>query len=106
MHKKLRRTQLEQSVEQHLVKQMKGWGFCLKMPANLWRGAPDRLIIIAQSSKRRGRVVFAETKRPVGGKLSTAQRMWRKLLTEGGAEWRLLSTIEEVDEFLTEGDYE
>lgn len=92
----------EDTVEKYLQRCIKGYGLCLKMPANLWRGIPDRLVVIFEGGPYRPRVAFAETKRPKGGKLSTAQRLWRKWLLDGGAEWVLLSTKEEVDAFLTE----
>lgn len=46
-------------------------GLCLKWVCPGWAGVPDRIILVPG-----GRVMFAETKRPRGGKLSRLQEWW------------------------------
>ncbi|MBO5123397.1 MAG: VRR-NUC domain-containing protein [Oscillospiraceae bacterium] len=46
-------------------------GLCLKWVCPGWSGVPDRIILLPGA-----RVIFAETKRPKGGKLSKLQRWW------------------------------
>jgi hypothetical protein len=57
---------LRQMVEKH-------GGLCLKWVCPGWSGVPDRIILLPG-----GVVIFAETKRPKGGKLSRLQLWWQK----------------------------
>lgn len=67
---------LEKEIEQKLVKMVKNHGgLCLKWVCPGWSGVPDRIILLPG-----GLVIFAELKRPKGGKLSELQKWWRKKL--------------------------
>lgn len=73
-------TALEKEIEEKLVKMVKRHGgLCLKWVCPGWSGVPDRIILLPG-----GRVVFVETKRPKGGKLSKLQLWWRKKLNSLG----------------------
>lgn len=70
-------TQLEKDIEKKLrriVEQRHG-GRCLKWVCPGWTGVPDRIILLP-----RGRIYFAETKRPKGGVVSAMQEKWREWL--------------------------
>ena len=69
-------TKLEKDIEEKLLKMVKRHGgLCLKWVCPGWSGVPDRLILLPG-----GRVIFAETKRPKGGRLSRLQKWWRERL--------------------------
>lgn len=86
---------LECSVEGYLCRSVKALGGqAFKMPADLYAGIPDRLVVLP------GRIAFCECKRPVGGRLSVRQKLWKKILTGLGASWHLLCTRDDVDQFL------
>lgn len=69
-------TQLERDIERALVGMVKRHGgLCLKWVCPGWSGVPDRIILLP-----RARVIFAETKRPKGGKVSPLQKWWAKQL--------------------------
>lgn len=69
-------TALERDIEQKLVKMVESYGgLCLKWVCPGWLGVPDRIILLPG-----GRVLFAETKRPKGGKLSAMQKWWLRRL--------------------------
>jgi hypothetical protein len=69
-------TTLEKEIEKKLRQMVeKHGGLCLKWVCPGWSGVPDRIILLPG-----GVVIFAETKRPKGGKLSSLQEWWvRKL---------------------------
>lgn len=73
-------TELEREIEKKLVKMVeRHGGLCLKWVCPGWSGVPDRIILLPG-----GRVIFAETKRPKGGKVEKLQLWWhRKLLDLG-----------------------
>lgn len=65
-------TQLEKDIEKKLRLMVESYGgVCLKWVCPGWAGVPDRIILLPG-----GRVIFAETKRPKGGKLSELQKWW------------------------------
>lgn len=69
-------TTMEKDIERKLVKMVeRHGGKCLKWVCPGWSGVPDRIILLPG-----GRVIFVETKRPKGGKLSALQRKWVKWL--------------------------
>lgn len=73
-------TKLEKEIETRLCRMVRSHGgLCLKWVCPGWSGVPDRIIILP-----RGRVIFAETKRPSGGRLSSLQKWWLDKLTELG----------------------
>lgn len=72
--------QLEKEVERALVEMIKKrGGYCLKWVCPGWAGVPDRIILLPG-----GRVIFAEVKRPKGGKLSKLQVLWAETLKRLG----------------------
>jgi hypothetical protein len=83
-------TTLEKEIEEKLVKMVKRHGgLCLKWVCPGWSGVPDRIIILPG-----GRVIFAETKRPKGGRLSKLQTWWHKKLQSLGF-WAVVVWTEE-----------
>lgn len=61
------------------------------------QGVPDRIVCLPK-----GRVVFVETKKPIGGTLSKMQIFRIAELTKMGIEVRVISTIEQIDKFIKE----
>ena len=69
---------LEKDIEQKLRKMVESHGgLCLKWVCPGWSGVPDRIILLPGAL-----VIFAETKRPKGGKLSKLQEKWAEWLDE------------------------
>ena len=67
---------LEKDIEKKLVNLVrKQGGLCLKWVCPGWSGVPDRIVLLPG-----GRVIFAEVKRPKGGRLSELQIWWAKRL--------------------------
>ena len=87
---------LEKDIESYLFKRVKQLkGLCLKLPANLYEGIPDRLVLLPK-----GRIGFAELKRPQDGRLEKLQPFWHKLLRELGFKVYIPKTKEEVEAML------
>lgn len=92
----------EASIEKYLAARIKALGgVCIKLNPNWYIGIPDRLCVWRDRSGGT-RIVFAELKRPKGGRFSVPQKMWKKFLTNAGAEWQVLSTKQEIDALLGE----
>lgn len=73
-------TQLEKDIEKKLRAMVeRHGGLCLKWVCPGWSGVPDRIILLPG-----GRVIFAETKRPKGGKVERLQKWWRERLQKLG----------------------
>lgn len=73
-------TELEREIEKKLRKMIeRHGGLCLKWVCPGWSGVPDRIILLPG-----GRVIFAETKRPKGGRVSRLQKWWREKLQSLG----------------------
>lgn len=73
-------TQLERDIEKKLRLMVEHHGgLCLKWVCPGWSGVPDRIILLPG-----GRVIFAETKRPKGGKVDRLQKWWRERLQKLG----------------------
>ena len=73
-------TQLEKDIEKKLRLMVEHHGgLCLKWVCPGWSGVPDRIILLPG-----GRVIFAETKRPKGGKVERLQKWWRERLQKLG----------------------
>lgn len=73
-------TQLERDIEKKLRLMVeRHGGLCLKWVCPGWSGVPDRIILLPG-----GRVIFAETKRPKGGKVDRLQKWWRERLQKLG----------------------
>ena len=67
---------LEKDIETKLVETVKRHGGkCLKWVCPGWSGVPDRIVLMPGA-----RVVFVETKRPKGGRLSKLQKWWQREL--------------------------
>lgn len=87
---------LERSVEDYLVLRIKELGgLATKNDANTYRGIPDRTVRVL------GYMCDVECKRPRGGRLSGSQKMWKKMLDMAGTPWHLITTHEEVDDFIS-----
>ena len=86
-------TERERDIERALVGMVKRHdGLCLKWACPGWSGVPDRIILLPG-----GRVLFAETKRPKGGKLSALQIWWRKTLRRLGFKYWTIWSREDID---------
>lgn len=71
---------LEKEIEKKLKTMVeKHGGLCLKWVCPGWSGVPDRIVLLPG-----GHVIFAETKKPKGGKISRLQLWWHDKLTELG----------------------
>ena len=67
---------LEKDIEAKLRRAVEAaGGKCLKWVCPGWSGVPDRIVLLPG-----GRIIFVETKRPKGGKLSELQKKWRQWL--------------------------
>lgn len=75
---------LEKEIEAKLRKLVESrGGLCLKWVCPGWVGVPDRIVLLPG-----GRVIFVETKRPKGGRVSPMQKWWaRKLTLMGFCHW-------------------
>lgn len=89
---------IESDIEKYLVRRVKeAGGKCYKWPAVFEEGIPDRIVILPK-----GKIVFAETKRPKGGRLSDAQIYQHKILRRLGCRVYVIKTKEEVEVMLNE----
>lgn len=71
---------LEKEIEKKLGEIVKRHGgLCLKWVCPGWSGVPDRILLLPG-----GRVIFAELKRPKGGKVRRLQQWWRDTLRKLG----------------------
>lgn len=74
---------LEKDIEKKLRKMVeKHGGLCLKWSCPGWSGVPDRIVLLPG-----GCLVFVETKRPKGGRLSELQKWWAKKLVGLGFQY-------------------
>lgn len=88
----------EKTVEKRLHDEIKKiGGRAYKLSAAVDAGMPDRLVCFPG-----GRLVFVETKRPVGGRLSKMQAYRHAELRRMGFEVRVVNTTELVMEFIAE----
>ena len=66
----------ENEVEAYLRRQVeKLGGLCIKIPADYMRGIPDRIVLLPH-----GVLVWVETKRPSGGRVSGSQLVVHEML--------------------------
>ena len=89
---------LENKIEQKLrqeVERIGGKAYKLESQGNA--GMPDRLVCLSQ-----GRVVFVETKKPKGGRLSKLQQFRISELNGMGFDARVINTYEQIQEFIAE----
>lgn len=83
---------LEKEIEAKLRKLVESrGGLCLKWVCPGWVGVPDRIVLLPG-----GRVIFVETKRPKGGKVSPMQEWWRRKLTQLGFEHEIIWDEEDL----------
>lgn len=83
-------------VERYLVEQVKLLGgFCPKFIDPGHRGAPDRLVLL-----RGHPTYFVELKRPTGGVVEHAQRVYHMRIEVAGQRVFILKSRDEVDAFL------
>lgn len=88
-------TQLEKDVEQALVRMVKRHGGrCLKWVCPGHSGVPDRIILLPG-----GRVVFVETKRPKGGRVSSLQEWWGDTLRSMGFRYWQIWDGDDLERF-------
>ena len=86
---------LEKAIEQKLVKLVEAnGGRCIKWTSPSSSGVPDRIVILPH-----GRVIFVETKRPKGGRLSPMQRIWRDRLITLEQEYYIISNESDLELF-------
>jgi hypothetical protein len=94
-------TAREREIEAKLVSIVEKWGGnCLKWVCPGWAGVPDRIILLPGGS-----VIFAETKRPKGGKFSPMQRWWeRRLVALGMDYWRVRNydDLADIERYIAE----
>ena len=85
-------TAMERDIERALVAMIKRHGgLCLKWSCPGWSGVPDRIILLPG-----GHIIFAELKRPKGGKVSPMQKWWREQLTRLGFDHYYIYNHENV----------
>ena len=83
----------EEAIEKYLrSKVAERDGVCVKISPFGLRGVPDRLILLPGPL-----VIFAELKRPSGGRVSRHQYRWRDWLTSRGFRHVFLYTRKDVD---------
>ena len=88
---------LEKDIEGYLKSRVeKLGGLALKLPASLYRGIPDRMILLPGA-----RVAFAETKVP-GEEPRGTQRYWHRILKGLGVKVFVPKTKEDVEAMLNE----
>jgi len=92
---------LEKEIEKKLVEMVKKHGgLCLKWVCPGWSGVPDRILLLPG-----GRVIFAELKRPKGGRVSSLQTWWRRTLQKlGFTVWHIYDhdQLEYIDFWLAD----
>lgn len=85
----------ENKIEKYLREEVEALrGECIKFPPLFFRGFPDRIILMGG-----GVIVFVETKAP-SGRPTLVQRKVHDLLRRLGFRVEVISTLEEVDEFI------
>jgi hypothetical protein len=86
----------ESAVERELAQRVRDrGGRCEKVTVLGSRGFFDRLILLPG-----GRVIFAELKRPRGGRLSAHQKMYRDEYVALGAAVVLIKNTKDIDALL------
>ena len=89
---------LEADHEKKLVKAVKAEkGLCIKLPASLYRGIPDRMILLSG-----GRLLFMELKKIGGKKPSVHQLRFRKILLQLGFHHDIITGEAELKEWMNE----
>ena len=84
----------ESKIEEHLRRRVVAAGGLAEKVAPVRAGVPDRLVVL------RGRIYLVELKAP-GGRVRPVQRYWHKLAAHAGVQVQILSSIQEVDAFVS-----
>ena len=85
----------EGSLERDLRKAVESvGGLCIKLPAILYRGIPDRLILLPGA-----RICFVELKAR-RGRFSEPQDEFRKILFTLGFKWYMIRGRNQLEEFI------
>lgn len=85
----------ENALEKKLRKAVEqAGGFCLKLPANFYRGIPDRMILLPGA-----RVIFVELKTE-RGRVADVQYAFQKILLNLGFTSLIIRGIAESEEFI------
>lgn len=88
-------TPLEKDIERKLRQMVEAHGgLCLKWVCPGWTGVPDRIVLLPG-----GRVVFAELKRPKGGRLTRLQKWWAERLIGLGFDHCVIWDQDDLAEF-------
>ena len=94
---------LERDIEAALVRMVKEQrGMALKWVCPGWSGVPDRIILLPG-----GKVIFAELKRPKGGRVATLQTWWAQRLRQLGFTHVFIKNREDIaalEELIKEWD--
>ena len=86
----------EKNVEDYLKGKVEAaGGMYIKIPAVYATGIPDRLILMPK-----GRVAFAEIKRPRGGRIAPIQKWWQEKLRSLGFIAEVVKNYDEADELV------
>lgn len=86
--------QREREIEVKLVALVEKYGGnCLKWVCPGWTGVPDRIILLP------GCVMFAETKRPRGGRFSKMQIWWERRITSLGLDYWRICNYDDLADF-------
>jgi hypothetical protein len=86
----------EKRIEKYLCERVKArGGLCIKLNPLWYIGIQDRLVLLP-----RGRIGFAELKRPKGGVHGPKQKWWSRAVTALGFRSRFLQCEDEVESFL------
>ena len=90
------KNQLENEVESYLRRKVeKKGGMCVKFLPDFARGFPDRIVVLP-----RGVLVWVETKRPLGGRVSPSQLLAHEQLRRLGQSVEVVWTKGEADALL------
>lgn len=93
-----RKDQLESEVERRFRRAVEqAGGLCVKFIPDFARGFPDRIVILPG-----GILVWVETKRPEGGKLSPVQKVQHVLLRRLGQRVEVVWTGEQAERLVGE----
>ena len=86
---------LEKYLERKLVNAVKdAGGIAIKLPANLYRGIPDRLVLI------KGKGIFIEMKQK-GKELRPEQKVWKVRLEKNGFLHFVIDSNEAVNNLIS-----
>ena len=88
----------EREIEKYLVEKLKSIGLdCIKFVPDQRPGMPDRVTLLPE-----GRVLWIETKKPSGGRVSAIQKYQHKVLREAGQRVEIVWTKEQADDLVRE----